>query len=349
MVRAIKVSLDVGREVRGLLKRKKIYEDKYIPFKTNEHIILPLRTKNLDFEYELKKITKKYEIIDYDLKKNSRTRSFRRELQKILPKDLFEFASRAYEQIGHIGIITIFKDMEPYEDEIAKALIETNKGIKSVFKKVSKHSGKNRIQSYYQLLGDESSKTIHKENGVEIELDIEKVYFSARTANERKRIYSLIKDNEDVLVLFCGCAPYPLTIAKNTNAKKIVGVELNKDAYEYGLKNIKRNDFSQISLICGDAKDEIKNMNEHFDRIIMPHPTKADYFLQDALSVLKDNGVIHMYLFSKPEKLDYVEDKIETMSRNKGFRVKRINVIELLHISSSVKKYCFDIYLNKLK
>lgn len=345
MVLSIKVLQKQGPDVKGLFKRKRLYEDSYLPKKEGNHIYLPIRSKKIDkFIHELKVITKDYSFIDIGLRENNRTRSFRRELQKILPRDIFNSASRAYEQIGDIGIITVFPQMEKYESEIANALMDTNKGIRLVLKKVSKYGGKKRTQEYEKLMGKGSTETTHIENAVKISLDVTKVYFSGRTANERKRVCSFIKSPEMVLVLFSGCAPYPLAISRNTPSKEVWGIEINKSGHEYGLKNVSLNSLSNIHLICGDVREKIKNLNNAFDRIIMPHPTEADYFLEDALSVLNKKGVVHMYLFSKPEKLNYVKDKIKQISEKNVFFVRKIDVIEQLHVSSEVKKYCFDIY-----
>lgn len=347
MVLGVKVPQTVGREIKGLLKRKKVYEDTYLPHKEENYIVFPLRSKSTQLEKELKRLTTSYSFVNCDLRKNNRTRSFRRELEKVLPKSVFDRASRAYEQVGDIGIISIFPQMEPFEKQIATALLNTNKGIRLVVKKISNYNGKTRVQSYEKLAGAGQLQTTHFENGVYIAVDIQKVYFSARTANERTRISSLIKKDENVLVLFSGCAPFPLVISKNTAAKKITGVELNAAGHELGLKNIKLNKCKNISLICGDATIVLPAFKEKFDRIIMPHPTEADYYLDTALAVLEDGGTVHMYLFSRPEKLSYVKDKIKKTAEAKGFSVKLIRVIEQLHVSSEVKKYCFDIFLQK--
>ncbi len=343
----LKINKKYGKPVKGLLKRKKVYEDSYLPLQEANHIILPLRTKKINFSDEIRKYTSDYEINKFEFKTNKRTRSFRRELEKILPSNIFEKASRAYEQIGDIGIITVFPHMEKYEKEIAKALLETNKGIRLVLKKATKHKGGKRIQEYTALTGSGSTETTHSENNVKIKIDITKAYFSARTANERKRIASLINNEEKILVLFSGCAPYPLVISKNTKAKEIWGVESNQEAHKYALINQKLNNSNNIKLINGLVEKEIKNIEEKFDRIIIPHPTEADYYLSSALDVLKNKGIIHLYLFSKPEKLDYAKSKIQKIAKKKNYAVKKITTNEQLHISSEVKKYCFDIQLSK--
>jgi tRNA (guanine37-N1)-methyltransferase len=347
MTLGIKVLQEKGRDVRGLLKNMRIYEDKFLPKKEGKFIIFPMRNKPQGLERELKPITKDFWFVELEFMKNSRTRSFRRELQKILPRDLYDDAARAYEQIGDVGIITIFPDMEPFEKEIATALKETNKGIRIVIKKVSRHEGKNRIQGYGTLVGEGTTETTHVENGVKIKVDVTKVYYSGRTANERKRVAACVKGPEDILVLFAGCAPFPLVLSKNTPANHIVAIELNDDAHNYAKENVKLNNFDNIELIHGDVREELRTLKPKFDRIIIPHPTEADYYLKDALYSLKDKGVVHMYLFSKPEKVDFVEKKIQNACEKMKFFIKKIEVVEQMHISSEVTKYCFDIHLVK--
>ncbi len=348
MVYGLKIDKKYGKPVKGLLKRKKLYEDSYLPLIKADKIIFPLRTKNDDSIKEIEKYTREYSIKNFKFKLNKRTRSFRRELEKVLPQKIFNRASRAYEQIGDVAIITIFPEMLPYQEKIAESLLETNKGLRLVIKKTDKHSGKKRTQNYEILKGKGSTETTHLENGVKINLDINKVYFSARTANERKRVASLIKNNENVLVLFSGCAPYPLVISKNSLAQKIICIDNNPDAHEYARINIQKNNADNIKAILGDVEKEIKNLKKEFDRIIMPHPTEADYYFADALKVLRKNGIIHLYLFSKKEKINMVKNKVKNMARDNNFFVKKIVVNEQLHVSSEVKKYCFDIYLKSL-
>jgi len=348
----VRVPQNYGREIRGMLKRKKEYDDSYLPMKDSSHIVLPIRSIFKGINGKIQEITPDFEIGEYNLRENRRTRSFRRELQKVLPREVYDTASRAYEQVGDIGIITIFPNMKTYETEIAKALMATNKGIRIVVSKESKYVGKERKQAYKILAGKGSLETIHSENGVNIKVDISKVYFSARTANERKRIASHVKAGEDVLVLFSGCGPYPLVIAKNSKASHVTGIEINKDAHEYAQENAVFNGFNneKIILYNSDAKEELKILEKEgkrYDRIIMPHPTEADYFLDDAMRVLKDKGNIHLYLFSKEDKLEKIKKKISSVASNAKFSVTSLDIIEQLHVSEDVKKYCFDICLER--
>lgn len=349
MVLTVKVPIKLGKEIRGFLKNKHIYEDKFLPLKESEFIFLPIRETTPNLKKELSAFTKEYSIEKVELRSNHRTRSFRRELQKIVPSELYPNISRAYEQIGTIAIITIFPETEKYEKEIAKALLETNKGIKTVVKKTSKYNSKTRIQLYKHLAGEKTTETIHHENNIELYVDISKVYFSARTANERKRITNLIRNNENILVMFSGIAPFPLVIAKNSGAKSITGIELNKTAHEYALKNLRLNNITNVNLIQANVHEVVKDLKSKFDKIIMPHPTEADYFLNDAMSVANNNCIIYLYHFSKKDKLHIVEDKIRSAVKKNFFFLKKTNILELAKVSSDVYKYCIEINIKKRK
>ena len=46
------------------------------------------------------------------------------------------------------------------------------------------------------------------------------------------------KPGEKVLVMFSGCAPYPVVIGRNTKAKEIYGIELNPLAHKFAEENV---------------------------------------------------------------------------------------------------------------
>ena len=110
-----------------------------------------------------------------------------------------------------------FLKLENKEKDISQYLLDTNKSINTILKKSGQHSGEFRTQKLKYLAGEDKKEAIYKENSILLKLDVEEVYFSPRLSTERKRIFEQVKKDEKVLVMFCGCAPYPCTISKNTN------------------------------------------------------------------------------------------------------------------------------------
>ena len=140
----------------------------------------------------------------------------------------------SYDIVGSIIIFSDFpKELAIKERIIGEGILKLHKSIKTVCKKTKKYSGKYRLPKLKIIAGEKTKETTHKENNAVLKLDAEKVYFSPRLSTERKRIFEQIRKNEDILVMFSGIGVYPITIARNTAAKEIYGVEINPIAHKY--------------------------------------------------------------------------------------------------------------------
>ncbi len=209
----------------------------------------------------------------------------------------FSKLKTAFDTVGSIAIIEIDEELIPKEKFIAQTLLDMHKHITTVVKKVGIHAGELRLQKVKVLAGKRTKETIHKESSCRLKLNVEKVYFSVRLGTERLRIAQLIKPDEEVLVMFSGCAPYPCVLSKNSAAKHITGVELNKEGYEYGLENVQLNKVKNVDLYQGDVRKVVPKFKKKFDRILMPLPKSAEDFLDIALNAVKKGGIIHFYDF----------------------------------------------------
>lgn len=238
-----------------------------------------------------------------------------------------------------IGDILIFDTKEKLtnkqEKEIAEELLKINKNVKIIAKRADIHKGKYRTRKIKILAGENRKETIHKESRIKIKLDIEKCYFSPRSSSERLRIAKLVRKNESVLVLFSGVAPFPLVIARNSKAREIYGIELNPIAHKYALENARINKFSNIFLIKGDVKKELPKLKKKFDRVIIPLPKTSESYLKLALKYLKNNGTIHLYLFSYENDFSKLTEKY-----SKRFKVK---LIKCGAYSPRVYRVCLDL------
>src|SRR3989344_5254081 len=223
----------------------------------------------------------------------------------------------SYEIIG--GIALFNKKISKKE---AQELIRKNKHIKTVAYKSDIHKGKYRLKKVKIILGEKNKITIHKENKVQLKVDIEKTYFSPRTSSERLRIINQIKPREDILVMFSGAAPLPVEIAKNTRAKSIVGVELNPIAHKLALENLILNKTNNVTLYRGDVRKTVPKLKIKFDRILMPLPKSAEDFLDLTKKVIKKNTIIHFYTFAQEKEFKDLNKKIK--KHFKKFKILKI-------------------------
>jgi len=265
-------------------------------------------------------------------------------LRKKLSKKELNLVPSSFDVIGNILIFSDFpKELIKKEKIIGKEILKNYNNIRSIFKKTKKYSGKFRTPKLKLLAGKNNKETICKENDVRLKLNAEKVYFSPRLSEERKRIFKKIKNGENILVMFSGIAPYPIVISKNTRAKEIYGIEINPTAHKYALENLKLNKAeNKINLFLGDVKKILPKINKRFDRIIMPLPKGAENFLDLALDKINKNGTIHFYNFAEENKYDKIIKIINIECKKKKRKCKIINIVKCGQFSPRVFRVCID-------
>ncbi len=206
-----------------------------------------------------------------------------------------------FDIIGDIAILPRDFGLNNKDEQmvISKIISLYRTRIKSIALKTEKISGMYRASVLETIWGEQRTHTVAKENGCYFELDLQKVFFCPRLSYERLRIAKQIKKDENVLVMFAGVGPYAIIASKYSNAKNIVAIEINPDAFLFMQKNIEKNKCNNIEPILADVRDALLEFRfENWaDRIIMPHPFSDTNFLALAIRALKPNGIIHYYSF----------------------------------------------------
>ncbi|HLC59739.1 MAG TPA: class I SAM-dependent methyltransferase family protein [archaeon] len=259
---------------------------------------------------------------------------------------------KSYDVIGSrekaVAIIDVPEKWKKKEVEIAESILKTNKNIRSVLKKSSKRKGKLRLREYELLLGDRNTKVVHKEYGCLIKVDPQKAYFSPREGTERSRLAEQVKAGETVMVMFSGVCPYAIQIAKKQpRVKKILAIEMNPDAVEYAIENIKLNKIHEgkIIPILDDVKDECPNHYGACDRVIMPLPTEAQNYLDIAVKCLqKEGGIIHYYSIGpKEDPYSKAAETVDKVLKKLGKRYEILSQRKVLPYAPRIYKICMEI------
>ncbi|MFA5303278.1 MAG: class I SAM-dependent methyltransferase family protein [Candidatus Nanoarchaeia archaeon] len=207
---------------------------------------------------------------------------------------------RSFDQIGSIAQLEIPKELESKVKLIAEKIIETYKNIKTVVKKEDITLGEYRIRPVKILAGEQTTTTLHKENGILMNLDLNKVFFTPRLSGERLRVLDSIKKNDFVADLFCGVGPYAILIAKFSKAKKVLANDLNPDAYKYLIENAKKN---KAIMECYN-KDARSFHKLNADKVIMNIPKFSESFLKCAFDNCKTGGRVFYYCFANDKELN---------------------------------------------
>lgn len=239
---------------------------------------------------------------------------------------------KSYDVIGDIAILN-----EKGSKVQAQLLLKKHKNINVVLKRAGIFKGKYRTRKLSWLAGEKRKETIHKENRALMKLNVEKCYFSQRLSGERKRIFKQVKKGEIILIMFSGIGPYQLTIAKNTKAKMIYGIEINPAAHKYAEENVKLNKISNIKNYKGDVRKILPKLKIKFDRIIMPLPKSSKLYLNLIKNKIKKSGIVHLYIFLKKEQIN--KNYISKLLKN----YKILKIVRCGAYSPSIYRTCIDL------
>ncbi len=227
-----------------------------------------------------------------------------------MPKELWDNLPRSFDIIGSrqgaVAIVEIPPELEEYKYVIAECILKLNKHVKAVLRRIGAREGPFRLYKY-EILIPGPTEVIHKENGYLIKVDPTKVYFSPRDQGDREDIARQVRPGEVILYPFAGVGPYAIAILKRQpNVKLIIAIELNEYAFYYLLENIKLNKLEgRILPILGDA-GKIMPLFKKVDRVLMTLPLHAHFYLKQALTCVKNGGIVHFY-HTGPEESPFEE------------------------------------------
>jgi tRNA (guanine37-N1)-methyltransferase len=247
--------------------------------------------------------------------------------------------------VGNVAIIKLPHELFDYKREIGKAILQAHKNIETVAMDLGVE-GEERVRQIDILLGKDSTLTVHKEYGMELEVDLSKVYFSPRLASEHWRVAQFVKKGEVVLDMFCGVGPFAILIAKDRSPSRVYAIDINEVAIYFLKRNIDRNRVSRVIALKGDSRDLVPNL-ESVDRIIMNLPFSSFDFITLALSNIKDNGIIHYYEFLEHDgKLDRLRD-IQEIAGNQNIEIECLLERNVHSYSPDSGLYCYDLKVKR--
>jgi len=232
-------------------------------------------------------------------------------LKQLLKNELtieeLKLLKNSFDQVGTIAQLEIPDELKNKEKIIAKKVLDSFKNITTVVKKSDITLGEYRIRPVKILAGEKTTQTIHKENGIRLKLDINKVFYTTRLSGERLRVLKLVKKNDVVADLFCGVGPYSILIAKFSKAKKVIANDLNPEAYEFLIENIKLNKVKNIEPSNKDAR----KFNIKADKVLMNIPKYSEDFIKTGFKNAKVGGRIFYYCFATEQEMPQLIKKIK--------------------------------------
>jgi tRNA (guanine37-N1)-methyltransferase len=274
------------------------------------------------------------------LGRNVRSEAMRRErlISRVAKRVGLKFTDtplvKSVDIIGDIAVVKIPDALRESRFRFADALLREASNIKAVYRQAGSVSGDYRLRDLEWLAGERRSITNYREDGCNIEVDLEKDYFSPRLAYERTRIAKQAKADESsrgagsvIVNMFAGVGSFSLRIAKETRLSKIYSIDVNPDAFIRMFRNVLANKMlGRIVCVFGDAAHAIENvLKAKADRVLMPLPEKSLQYLESAIAALKHpEGIVHVQNFIYARKggspIEASRSQLETSLQNLGCR-----------------------------
>jgi tRNA wybutosine-synthesizing protein 2 len=114
---------------------------------------------------------------------------------------------------------------------------------------------------------------------------------------------TIVKQGETVVDMFAGIGYFSIPIAVHSKPAKIYSIEINPISYGYLCENVHLNKVEGVlEPILGDCR-EIAPLGIA-DRVLMGYIGNTNEYLDVAIDVLKEGGIIH-YHESVPDKLKF--------------------------------------------
>lgn len=250
-----------------------------------------------------------------------------------------------YDLIGNIAIVKFDRNTGSSEKKkYAIDFLKRHKNVKTILEKSERFKGRLRTQKTKYIAGERSKNAVYRENNCIFRLNVDTCYFSSRLASERKEIAGFVRKGEKVLVLFGGVGAYAIVIGKLSKASSILSVELGKECSKFAKENVKSNKLKErVEILQGDARRVLKNINEKFDRIVMPRPNLKDSFLDIVFPKIARNGIIYYYGFYGVDEIDKLKKLILNEAEKAEKQIKIIRIKRAGEIGIRRFRYRADI------
>ncbi len=295
-VKCISVDKRYAEKVIKILKNINALANEYRVTRNGDRVFIPIRA-DIDYKLLEKLLLFKYEIIDC----NPPSR------KKIMIKP------PSHDYIDNIVIVR--ENILSYMDlgEIVEVFRRIYPRLRAIYVKTGTY-GLYRVPELKLVWGNKVEYIIHKEYGLRFKVLLGKVYFNPRLGEEHHRLANEVRDYEKVFDLFAGIGGFTIHIASLHNVY-ITANDLNPYCYKLIIENITLNKKRLKGRIIVSNLDAymipLYFKNNVYDRVISNLPGEGYKFFKVYDYLLKDNGILHLYLIGKncDELLEKIPDK----------------------------------------
>ena len=234
---------------------------------------------------------------------------------KIPQKDL-ERIPRSFYIVGDIALVSLDTELaERYGSLVAEAIMKLHPRVRAVYAR-GETVGIERVRHLVFLGGEPHTRTVHRESGINIVVDIAHAYYNPALATEHERVASIVTTTPGAKILdaFTGVGPFALHIAKRSWSY-VIACDINVYALKLLQESIRLNKLrGYIETLNVDSFKLLESLNKakiSFDYIIMNIPHQAVEAICTALNVVRSRGLVFIYTIAhnNSEAISHVKNK----------------------------------------
>ena len=273
-------------------------------------------------------------------------------LKDKLSEDLLEILPSGFQATGDIALLNLKPELLKYKKEIAQAFKEIFPRFKTICNKTGEIKGTFREPQIEILLGKET-EAINKESGCLFKFDVTKLMYSKGNQSEKRRIASQVKPGEVIVDMFAGIGYFTLPISKLAKPKLVYSIELNPNAFYYLNENLKLNKINNVKTFNADSRVQVEELIKQgvkADRVVMGYLPEPKEFLEQAMKIVKNKGIIHYEAIVNEKEHDKsvkeIESRIKMAAEKLKKQIKIIKINKVKDYAPHLSHCTFDVQIN---
>lgn len=211
-----------------------------------------------------------------------------------LPPTAARLLPRSFDVVGDMVVVRLPDELASHAADIGRALLEFVPGARIVGSDHGVH-GADRRRSLEVIAGSGGWKGRHRENGIEMDVDLEKAYFSPRLAREHARVAESIEAGDRVYDLCCGVGPFSLTFARDERAQRITAVDTNPEALALLRGSLERLGSRVPVAIRAVSVESFSTVAEPVERVVFNLPLEGIKYLPSVARTVALRGHLWYY------------------------------------------------------
>ena len=233
------------------------------------------------------------------------------------PEDDKEMLPRSFDVIGDIVLIRLPVELRGKQEDVGRALLDFVPGARLIGLDHGVQ-GTERIRSVERIAGTGGWATRHRENQLELDVDVERAYFSPRLAREHALVAEAVSAGERVYDLCCGVGPFTVAIAKAGRARQVTAVDLNPSAIELLCKSVGRYRLQdRVTPLTTSVEDFAANASP-VERVILNLPREGIKYGPLVARLVAPGGDFHYYEVVSRDEADGRADAIRAVLPPRG-------------------------------